>query len=300
MAEKEQDEKKVQDENKAQDGQQNVGQLRHSLRTAIAGLLFLVIVASGTTYAWFTLSGRASTYVTPVGGPISEGTTSLLISQNVAGPFDKTCDLVYAGNIDSLKPLSTADLTHFYKVTAQNKAGVAVLYGSADGNVDTQAVHGTVYLQCLNAPCDVYFNRDLLKLGTDAQALAAMRLGMKITAREGTKTYIFRLDELGATGGAQSTLTVPTASTVVSSINGSGQAEYVNDPSVGLSAYMANAGNGDNDFQAGTSRLVRLEKDEVATVEYWIYLEGCDEQCINAVQGISSDIQLAFAGVSIE
>lgn len=283
-----------------QDEKQNVRQLRHSLRTAIAGLLFLVIVATGTTYAWFTLSGRASTYVTPMGGTISEGTTSLLISRSASGPFDKNCELVYAGNIDALKPLSTADLNHFYKVTAQNKDGIAVLYRNADENVDEQAVHGTVYLQCLNAPCDVYFNRDQLKLGTNAQALAAMRFGMKITAREGTKTYIFKLDELGATGSAQSTRTVPTASTVVSSVNGSGQAEYINDPSVGLSDYMANAGNGDNDFRAGASRLVRLEKDEVATVEYWIYLEGCDEQCINAVQGIGSDIQLAFAGVSVE
>ena len=62
---------------------QDVRQLRHSFRMAIAGLLLLVLVATGTTYAWFSLSGRASTYVTPMGGTISEGTTSLLISKNL-------------------------------------------------------------------------------------------------------------------------------------------------------------------------------------------------------------------------
>ena len=279
---------------------QEVQQLKVSLRTAIAGLLVLILVATGTTYAWFSLSGRASTYVTPMGGTISEGTTSLLISTSSQGPFDKTCDLVYAGSPDSLKPLSTVDLTHFYKATAQNKNGIAVSYRNADDKVDTETLHGTVYLQCVNAPCDVYFNRDELKLGTDAQALAAMRFGMKITAREGTKTYIFRLDELGSTGNAQSRQTVPGSAAVVSSVNGNGQAEYASDPSTGLSDYMVNAGDGTSDFSAGTTRLVRLEADEVASVEYWIYLEGCDEQCINEVQSRSSDIQLAFAGTEAE
>ena len=123
---------------------------------------------------------------------------------------------------------------------------------------------------------------------------------MKITAKEGTKTYIFKLDELGATGSAQSAQTVPGTSTVVSSINSSGQAEYVADPATGLADYMANAGSGDDNFTAGTTRLVRLEKDEVASVEYWLYLEGCDKQCVNEVQSRSSDIQLAFAGVDAD
>lgn len=281
---------------KTENNIQDIRQLRRSYHTAIAGLLLLVVVAAGSTFAWFSLSGRASTYVTPMGGTVSEGTTSLLISKSSGGPFDKTCELVYASAPDSLKPVSTADLTHFYKATAQNKEGMAVLYSNADSKVDTETLHGTVYLQCKNAPCDVYFNKDQLKLGSDAQALAAMRLGMKITAREGTKTYIFRLDELGATGSAQSAKTVPGSSTVVSAVSGSGQAQYVSDPSAGLSAYMTSAGNGDTDFEPGASRLVRLEADEVASVEYWLYLEGCDEQCINAVQSRSSDVQLAFAG----
>ena len=45
---------------------------------------------------------------------------------------------------------------------------------------------------------------------------------------------------------------------------------------------------------------MQLNEDEVATVEYWLYLEGCDEQCINAVQSRTSKIQLGFAGVDAE
>lgn len=278
---------------------QDLRQLRHSFRMAIAGLLLLVLVATGTTYAWFSLSGRASTYVTPMAGTISEGSGSLLISSSSNGPFDKTCDLVYTGSIDSLKPVSTADLTHFYKASAQNKNGIAISYKNADDKVDRETLHGTVYLQCLNASCDVYFNKNELALGSDPQALAAMRLGMKITAREGSKTYIFRLDDLGSTGSAQSKQTVPENATVVSSVTANGQAEYRSDPATGLSGYMVERGSGEEDFSAGASRLVRLEADEIASVEYWIYLEGCDEQCVNEVQNRNSEIQLAFAGVDV-
>ena len=277
---------------------QDVKQLRHSLVIAASGLLILLAVAIGFTYAWFSLSGRAATNVTPMGGTVSDGDTSLLISASASGPFDKTCELVYAGNPDSLLPVTTSDLEHFYKVTTQDKKGIAVLYGNADERVDQDILHGTVYLKCENASCNVYFNQAELKLGSDAQALAAMRFGMKITSRSGSQTYIFRLDELGATGSAQSVRTVPQDGTVVASVDGSGQPQYTSDPSVGLSDYMAQDGSGSNSFQGGSKELVKLEADEVATVEYWLYLEGCDDQCSNPVQNINSDVQLAFAGTS--
>lgn len=95
-------------------------QLKSSLARAVAGILLLLLAATGTTYAWFTLTGQASTNVTPTGGTISKGDTVLLISASADGPFEKTCDLVLSGNSESLKPLSTADLDHFYRATAQN------------------------------------------------------------------------------------------------------------------------------------------------------------------------------------
>lgn len=46
--------------------------------------------------------------------------------------------------------------------------------------MDEDALHGTVYLKCENAPCDVYFDAENLNVGSDAQVLAAMRLGIRI------------------------------------------------------------------------------------------------------------------------
>lgn len=276
-----------------------VDQLKKSFSKAVLWILLLLAAATGTTYAWFSLTGMHSTNVTPMAGTVSQGDTVLMISTNEGGPFDKTCDLVLSGNPESLKPLSTADLEHFYRSTAQNKNGIAILYDNADSRVDQDAMHGTVYLQCQNAPCKVYFNREELKLGSDAQALAAMRLGMKITSHEGSRTFIWKLDEMGSTSGAQSVLTVPRSSTVVSSIS-NGQASYVDDPAQEISAYMAEPGDTEDTYKDGSQMLVQLDADDVASVEYWLYLEGCDEQCSNPVQNRTSEIQLAFAGVDLE
>ena len=273
-------------------------QLKSSLARAIAGILLLLLAATGTTYAWFTLTGQASTNVTPTGGTISKGDTVLLISSSADGPFEKTCDLVLDGSPETLKPLSTADLEHFYRATAQNQDGISVLYVSADSRVDTDALHGTVYLKCENAPCRVYFNQSELKLGSDAQALAAMRLGMKITSHAGTVTYFWKLDDLGNTGGAESKQTTARSLAVVSSISGSGQPVYTDDPSQNLSGFFAGQENGG--YSAGSESVTELNADEVATVEYWLYLEGCDEQCINAAQSRPTALALAFAGVDAE
>lgn len=281
------------------EGKETVKRLRKSLVMAIVGMIFFLVSVTGVTYAWFTISGRAHTNVTPMGGTVSDGDTLLLISTAESGPFDRECDLVFAGDAQALKPVSTADLENFYRVTMQNKEGVAVSYENADDRVDTETLHGTVYLKCEGAPCNIYFNGEELQLGSDAQALAAMRLGLKITNHDGSRTFVMKLDDLGSTAAAQSNATVPTAGTVVSAISDGGNAVYVSDPAVNISDYTAQAA-GNDEYNAGANELFSLDADEVAIVEYWLYLEGCDEQCVNEVQNIDSDIRLAFAGVRRE
>ena len=135
----------------------DVKKLKKQLRAVIFLTVLIFCAAGGSVYAWFTLSGMASTNITPMGGSISNGDATLLISSSKDGPFDKSCELVLDGNPDTLKPLSTSDLNHFYRAIAQNKDGIAILYEAADSQVDDDALHGTVYLKCENAPCDVYF-----------------------------------------------------------------------------------------------------------------------------------------------
>ena len=78
-----------------------VDQLKKSFSKAVLWILLLLAAATGTTYAWFTLTGINSTNVTPMAGTVSKGDTVLLISTSESGPFDKTCDLVLNGNPDA-------------------------------------------------------------------------------------------------------------------------------------------------------------------------------------------------------
>ena len=92
--------------------------------------------------------------------------------------------------------------------------------------------------------------------------------------------------------------TTARTSAVVSSVSESGQPVYTDDPSQNLLGFFAGQANGS--YSAGSETFVELNADEVAAVEYWLYLEGCDEQCINAVQSRSSEIQFAFVGVDAD
>ena len=94
---------------------------------------------------------------------------------------------------------------------------------------------------------------------------------------------------MGNTSSAETAQTISESSAVVSSISSNGQPTYVQDPAEPLGTY-----------KSGSKELMQLNADEVATVEYWLYLEGCDEQCVNAVQSRTSELQLAFTGVDTE
>ena len=49
---------------------------------------------------------------------------------------------------------------------------------------------------------------------------------------------------------------------------------------------------------AGAQALCTLASEEIATVEYWLYLEGCDENCVNEVQNRETFMELSFCGVT--
>ena len=272
------------------------------LRTAYTAVVWLAILAAvlvTATYAWFTFD--PSTNVTPMSSTVSKGDVSLLIANSANGEFGSECALILEGQADDLSPVSTADLSGFYISKAQNRKGISILFADASDQVDQNTMHGKVYLKCENGDCDVYFYRSRMKLGGDSQTLAALRLGIKLTTRSGSQTYIFRLDDMGDTSSAKAVVTIPQAGSVIAAAGSNGEASFVKDPSEGIGNYMAREKSTDDpEPDAGNAVLCRLQADEIATVEYWLYLEGCDENCIGEVQRKEIDLQLAFAGVAIE
>ena len=267
---------------------------RKPMISGIYSLLCLVVLAAaltGATYAWFTFN--PVTNITPMSRTVSDGDISLLISNTGTGNFDTSCSLILNEEISQLRPVSTSDLRNFYRATAQNESGIYLLY-ERQTDPDGVMFHGTLYLTSIYGDADVYFNPDELSLGTNAQTNGALRLGMKITTGQGNLEYIFRLDSL-ETDEALGTLTVPADSTVVESIHTDGTAVFTEDPSVLIGDYFSNLQDGK--ATAGNKKLCLLKEDEVADVEYWLYLEGCDDNCINSVLSTDVNLRLAFAGV---
>lgn len=255
-------------------------------------MLLIVLAISAATFAWFSFNN--ATNVEPMGSTVSDGEMNLLISNSKNGSFDTECPLVYNKELDELSPVSTSSLSRFYRTTMQDANGISVLYVDDTANIDRKAIHGFLYLKSDGA-CDVYLDKNRMKVGGDSQILSAGRLGMRIITKSGTSTRIFRLDSMGDTSSAVSRRTVPKANVVVSSVSKSGTAAYVSDPSTGFSSFYA--GGSDRKPTAGKSKICTLQADETASVEYWLYLEGCDDNCYNPVQNKNITLQFGFAGI---
>lgn len=263
--------------------------LKRSTTAAVIWILLALLALTGATYAWFTFT--TWTRVTPISGTINDEGVQLLISNSYNGPFERETELVFSRAIDQLNPVTTSDLNRFYVPSGQDGNGVPTGYREITPDADHYLIHGFLYLESLDAGCTVFLHRDGCYFGNDPQAMAAMRLGLRVTTRnEGVQSFIFRLDDLMDTSTAQSRNTVEQAGTV---FGGS----YVNDPSISMQGFFA--GGTDEDPEPGNFSLCSLNADEIGTVEYWFWLEGCDVNCFNPVQSRELGIQFGVAGVEI-
>ncbi|MDD4851430.1 MAG: hypothetical protein PHO10_12140 [Gemmiger sp.] len=271
--------------------------LRSQAALAVLALFATAAVLTGATYAWFTLS--TNTNVEPMQGSVSKGDVNLMIAATENGDYDVKTALTRRDTCEELLPLSTADLLTFYAATAQTKEGISVLYTEVTDRADTQLLHGEAYLKAQYADADVFFDRSQLKFEGSAQLLSALRLGMKITgAADGEHTYFFKLDDVGGAGGAAQD-TTGAGNSVVSAVSSSGGATFVPDPAEGLAPYCAE-GAENTDPTPGEKPLCRLTEGTPAKIEIWLYMEGCDENCLTEAAANNLGFNLAFAGVGTE
>ncbi len=260
--------------------------LRRSALIMLISLLLLAVAITSVAYAWFTFT--TSSRVEPLAGTVSGGGVNLLISNSAAGPFDRSCALILSSDTDLLEPVTTSDLASFYVPTGQNAEGIPSGYRDVSADAGQYLLSGTVWLRSEGGACRVFFHRNNLSLGQDNQALAAMRLGLKLYTASGNFRYIFKLDDMGDTSRADRRWTIAQPGTVYGG-------EYVQDPSVNIGTYCASGAG--KAISSGGSSLCYMRADETIRVEYWLYLEGCDENCINSVQSRDLDLQLGFAGI---
>ena len=261
---------------------------RRRLVATAAWMLVLAVALTAATLAWF--SSSRETNVTPVAHTVSESGYDLQISSSANGPWDTTATLATADK--TLYPISTADLTQWWRGAFQNAAGITTDYKNVTSQLDDYALTGTVYLKGSSAALNVYLYPGQMSIATDPQLLAALRFGIIVQTSAGTATHIFTCDDLGSTAGAASQRTTAQDGVAVA---GSSSWNYTADPAQAINAYAMD-GNGDTPAaRAGAQPICTLAADEVATVRYFIYMEGCDANCITQAQARDLTLQLAFA-----
>lgn len=259
---------------------------RRTLVAAVLWLLLLVVALGAVTLAWF--SSSRYTNVTPVAHTVSDSGTELLIGPTESGPFDTSCELANADK--TLYPISTADLSSFWRASFQNASGITTDYADCTANVGDFALTGSFYLKGSSTPFDVYLYQSQMSVSSDPQLLAALRVGFVVHSASGTQTRIFACDDLGSTSGAVARRTTAEEGVVVT---GSGSWSYTPDPALPISGYTMDGEGNAPTSRAGAQALCTLAADEVARVDYFVYMEGCDENCIDETQ--SRDLSLAFA-----
>ena len=249
----------------------------------LIGMVFVLLVLTGSTFAWFTQTASVNTDV--YSASVDGGTPSLLIAGSKEDEFDTDCQLVPDVLPQALYPVSTADLDTFFVSTAVKEDGITYRYGKADLN--QTLIHGTVYLKSINGTNRVYFDDEKFDVSMVDGSDVGLRLGLVIKEQ----SYIFNLDRNNEDG--RNTIEVETDS-VVSKIDEQGNPTYTDDLSVDVTQYQA---DGEKD---GEKSLVTIQEDEVVEVEYWVYLEGCDHNCFNVIQNKDLQITLGFQGVTVD
>lgn len=240
--------------------------------SAILSLATLITLTI-STFAWFTQQNFVSTemYTAEVNG----GEIELLISLSETGEYDVECELVPENMPEKLSPVSTGDLQHFFKPLKTIKDGIVTEYKEAD--ITENVIYGTLFLKA-NEDCDIYIDEESFDVSLSEPLSVGLRVGFKIN----DEIHILNLDK-GKNEEAK--ITTEKEDVVVMSVDEK-NVSYISDPSLPVDNYYFNNEN----------KITTLLKDEPTAIRYWIYIEGCDINCVNNIIGKDINIKFAFAG----
>ena len=258
---------------------------RFNLSILFVFIALLSIV--GATYAWFTLS--ANTKQTPFTSSVSAGDMVLTVSDRADGQFGDTSPIARLDQCDTLVPVSTNDIVHFYSATAQNRDGKIFLYKDVSQQISEKVLYGEVFLQARYRDGYLYFDTEKFNITGDAQLLSASRLGMKFSDGDSESIYIFDLQDFARGEVIERTTIETETGKVVAGIDENGNATFQEEQAEEISAYAKTL-----DEVNSTSPLFEITRDQLVRVEFWIYMEGCDPHCINEAQESGIEMNLAF------
>ena len=272
----------------------------------IWGILMLCIIAlsfSTATYAWFT-----SNRIVRTDKVVSQSNTDmvkLMVSGTggdaFTGKSKEDITRVNSTDANKLMPVSTADLKNF---VSQN-GSVSDMAVSFEKAKESDYYHGQIFLRAdaVNHEGEklaLYFDEpeDMGPLfkNTKGSVLNAIRLGITI---DDVKTYLFRVSDAASPNQKQAANTILNGEILGKNqvIDSSGNTfRAVTDPSVLLKDYMVDP---DGTTNGSKKPLLEMDLNRIYKLDIYVYLEGCDPDCTDAVELGSLDFYLAFYGILV-
>ena len=280
-----------------------MSKLYRQVVVSIAVSVIILLSTTITVYAWFT-SNRI-VYTDKVSCRSGTKMVDLYVSDTGGEDFpeNKETNIVQLNkaNKDKLMPVSTFDLknfvyndgtvedmaVHFSKVSNEEYLyhGRVYLLAKAQGNNEKEKL--ALYL-------DNNSEKGLLFEKSTGYILNAVRLGLVFNEDE---TRIIRISDEQNYSAERKNNTVLNGELLSENqvIDSSGEKlQAKTDPSVLINKYMVD----ENGIALeGTEPLLIMDLNNVYVVDIYVYLEGCDPDCVDVLQLNSMSFHLSFYGV---
>lgn len=286
--------------------------LKQQLIAAIAMVLVAAVALSSATYAWFVNNTRVT-----AGAFTATATTSNALEISNDGNTWLTSIDLGATPLTTWAPVSTTDMALFAKdatwgTSANSKGNVVTAWGDAIAN--THYYTKTFYLKA-NQDCKVQLNANTVVQETTATKngiLNAMRIGFvsgaekvvyqvadtnvtEAASRRDTTEDTAVVDgitkAIQVTAGSPNTYSVATTDftrTATITTNGSTGVTTASDAIIAPSADNSTLGT------ANTNYIVHLTANTSTAVTVYIWLEGCDYDCVSSIAEGSISTTLEF------
>lgn len=268
-------------------------------------MLFVLVVLSVSTYAWFTANRIVSTDRANArsGSDALELQISSEGGTSFTGSKEAAILQVNRSSVTNLMPVSTADLKTFV-YNSMTEGNMATAFSTVEN--EAYYYHGRFYMRAVaegrapGAKMALYLDEDneiggALATAEKGMLLNAARLGMTF---DGANPVIFALSKEESAEEYQIENTKLNGSLLgrdqVLGMSG-GTVVGVKDPSIFLEDKMIVVE--EERVTLPAEPLLYMELNKIYTVDVYLYIEGCDPDCSDSIEQHEADLHLAFYGI---
>ncbi len=279
--------------------------LRQKVVMALLAVVIMISVLGTVTFAWYIYNTNA--HITTV--HVAAGTgVQLQISNSENGTYSTTTPLHQNGTdfVGELIPVSTDKISNgFQKVSHFEVNGVpfALASGFESATATTDFFKTSLWVRCAQGSMDLYLANILsTDTNTTNPFSTAVRVGLVVHKPEGDQEFIYEINKDHVALAQNNTKKAQTMAAgtyfVLDSTKTDGSVvEFT--PLNSDSYCNYDKTNGEVSLKTGSVKLCGLLPNTPMPIDVYIWLEGCDEDCVSILQSEQQlkDLSLQFAGI---